>query len=118
MTAVNEYASWMDAFKIKLNNKEFDSAIYYLYLVIENSNRFSRRQVSDAYLQLGHIANVFLPSLDGGFLGVGFYALSLLHDKTNFEARKSLLEVLSLNTPEKFNDDPLLRGILQQLDDC
>jgi hypothetical protein len=47
---------------------------------------------------------------DGGYSGSGFYALALLHDSDNKEAKESLRRALLDDSPEKFVDDPLLRS--------
>lgn len=64
-------------------------------------------------MNLVHISNTQRPSLDGGYLGVGFYALVILHDANNIEAREAMAEVLSCSTPEKFDDDPRMRSMLR-----
>lgn len=92
---------------------EIEQIVISLHSAIECGASGTSRGSSLAYTMLGQVAGSMSSGLDGGYSGVGFFALALLHDPENVEARESLLYALVDDSPEKFIDDPLLRKRLQ-----
>jgi hypothetical protein len=84
-----------------------------LHRAIESTSSGTNIGSSLAYTMLGHLAFKVSSGLDGGYSGVGFYALALLHNPDNYEAKQSLIQAITDESPTKFADDRLLQHKLQ-----